>query len=317
MAGMSYQSSAARSPIFSHKPAAFLHISNRRSSSALNKSVVWFYRDQQEPEGPLFMTTLIISDLHLGSRNSQVGPLTQVLNTHFDQLILNGDTINNLNLKKLKPKHWRIIDRLRTIASSRDLVVIRGNHDFPAGSQDETFGPPNVLSTLLGVPLREEFRLQVGRRNYLILHGDRFDPTLRWPILTDTADLCYRAVQGMNTRAAKWLKRSVKHLGGAIEFVKRRSVDYARNMNCDGIITGHTHFFDDDRIGDVHYLNTGCWTDWPCTYILAHDSHIELCQWNGSLSVTRSLRSAIHPRNRLELEAISMRHAKEMAPSPN
>jgi UDP-2,3-diacylglucosamine pyrophosphatase LpxH len=229
------------------------------------------------------MNFIILSDLHLGSRNCQVGPLSQILATHFDRLILNGDTINCLNLKKLKAKHWRLIDQLRQIARKRQLVLIRGNHDVTSGGSDGIFGPSDVLATLLGVPLHEEFSLKVGGRSYLVLHGDRFDPTIRWPIVTDAADWCYRTVQGVNKKVAHWVKRSVKQLGGAVEFVTQRAVDYAKFKGCDGIITGHTHFADDRRIRGVHFLNTGCWVDWPCTYISANASDIELKQWAGLL----------------------------------
>src|SRR5262245_11029002 len=124
------------------------------------------------------MTTLIVSDLHLGSRHCNAALLSEFLvNTSFERLILNGDTINNLNLKKFKPKHWRIIAHLREIAKKRELVLIRGNHDG-APVDGQLFGQLDVLATLLGVPLQEEYRLQAGGRCYVVLHGDRFDPTL-------------------------------------------------------------------------------------------------------------------------------------------
>jgi UDP-2,3-diacylglucosamine pyrophosphatase LpxH len=229
------------------------------------------------------MITLIISDLHLGSRSSQVEPLSQLLETDFDRLVLNGDTINNLNFKKLKPKAWRIVSRLRDIARKRELVLIRGNHDGRRG-EDNLFGPMDVLSTLLGVPLQEDYWLKAGDRPYLVLHGDRFDPTLNWPIITDTADWCYRAVQEVNRKAAKWLKRRVKRLGGVMEIVKRRSVRYAQSLGCHGIITGHTHFSENEWIDGIHYLNTGCWVDRPCTYILAKNTQVQLCHWGADAS---------------------------------
>jgi UDP-2,3-diacylglucosamine pyrophosphatase LpxH len=225
------------------------------------------------------MTTLIVSDIHLGSRSSQAGSLAQLLETDYDRLILNGDTINNLNLRKLKPKHWRLISRLRDIARRRELILIRGNHDVTPGEKN-VFGPRDVLATLLGVPLHDEYQLKMGARQYLILHGDRFDPTLHWPILTDAADWCYRAVQEVNQKAAKWLKRRVKKLGGVMEFVKRRAVQYAKDLGCQGIITGHTHYSDDEWIDGVHYLNTGCWVDHPCTYIVAKEDHVRLRYWH-------------------------------------
>lgn len=225
------------------------------------------------------MKTLIVSDIHLGSRNCQAVPLFKLLETEYDRLILNGDTINNLNLKKLKPKHWRVVSQLRAIARRRELILICGNHDGVPGVKSE-FGPLDVLATLLGVPLRMEYQLDVGTRQYLVLHGDRFDPTLNWPILTDAADWCYRTVQEVNNKAAKWLKRRVKKVGGVIEFVKRRAVLYAEHLGCQGVIAGHTHYCDDEWIDGIHYLNTGSWVDRPCTYVRVQEGKIQLCAWD-------------------------------------
>jgi UDP-2,3-diacylglucosamine pyrophosphatase LpxH len=225
------------------------------------------------------MKTLILSDLHLGSKNSQTDSIARVLRTDFDRLILNGDTINNLNLKKLKPRHWKIFGHIREIARDRDVILIRGNHDATPGAGLH-FGPRHVLATLLSVPLREEFRLETDGGDYLVLHGDRFDSTITWPILTDTADWCYHTVQKVNKKAAKWLKRRVKKLGGVIEFVKRRALYYARAQGCRGVIASHTHFADNEWVDGIHYLNTGCWTDHVCNYVTAQGADVRLCQWD-------------------------------------
>ncbi len=227
------------------------------------------------------MITMVVSDLHLGSPNSQALQFSRFLDSDFDRLILNGDTINNLNFKKFKAKHWNIISSLREIAKKRELILIRGNHDG-SPTEDSLFGSIDVLATILDVEIQEEYSLEVGDRRYLVLHGDCFDPTLNWPILTDTADWCYHAAQKVNKKAAKWLKRRVKKMGGAIEFVKRRSVQYVKDLGYQGVITGHTHFCDDEWINEVHYLNTGCWTDSTCTYIAVKEKQIRLCYWRDT-----------------------------------
>jgi UDP-2,3-diacylglucosamine pyrophosphatase LpxH len=229
-------------------------------------------------------TTIILSDIHLGSRNCHPLQVSQILQTSFDRLILNGDTLNNLNLKKLKPKHWMVLGQLREIARKRELILIRGNHD--GGALPELpFGPLDVLATLLGVELCEEYVLDTERGPYVVLHGDRFDPTLHWPILTDAADWCYQTTQKVNKRAARWLKQKVKRLGGAVEFIKQKAVAYARARGCKGVVTGHTHYSDDEWVGDIHFLNTGCWVDKPCTYVMARDGHVRLCQWHKTNAV--------------------------------
>ena len=226
------------------------------------------------------MTTLIVSDIHLGSRNCRAEHLSQLLETDFDRLILNGDTVNSLNLKKLRPDHWKLLGQLRAIAQERELVLIRGNHEGLAGVKNG-FGSLDVLGSLLSVDLQEEYRLETQGRCYLVLHGDRFDPTLQWPIITDVAEWGYQAIQKLNKKGAKWLKHKAKKLGGVVELVKRRSIQYARDQGYQGIIAGHTHFSDDEWIDDVHYLNTGCWTDQPCTYVLADDDGIQLRHWDS------------------------------------
>jgi UDP-2,3-diacylglucosamine pyrophosphatase LpxH len=226
------------------------------------------------------MKTVIVSDIHLGSKNSQAAWLSQLLNTDFDRLIVNGDTINNLNLKKLRDPHWALLDQLRRIGIERELILIRGNHDGRV-TRREGLCPSGVLPALVGVPMHDEYQLEMGNRHYLLLHGDRFDPTVHRPIITDTADWCYQTVQKVNKKAAKWLKRKVKKLGGVLEFVKRRSVQYVRDLGCQGVITGHTHFPADEWIEGIHYLNSGCWVDRPCTYLVAQNDRIGLHTWDG------------------------------------
>jgi UDP-2,3-diacylglucosamine pyrophosphatase LpxH len=230
-------------------------------------------------EAKVHMITLVVSDLHLGARNSQAASIAGLLEGRFDRLILNGDTINNLNFKKFKPKHWRVLSRLQEIARSHELILIRGNHDGKP-SEGLPFGPLQVLAKLIGVPLREEYELETPKGRYLVLHGDRFDPTLNWPVLTDTADWCYGAVQKINKKAAKWLKRRVKRLGGVVMFVKQRSVLHAKARGFAGIIAGHTHFCDDEWIDGVHYLNSGCWVEASCSYVRVDSAQIKLCHWD-------------------------------------
>jgi len=232
------------------------------------------------------MRTLILSDLHLGSRNCHAGLITEILERErFDRLILNGDTLHSINLRKLTPKHWGILNWLRQLARSREMILLRGNHDHecdytpsatghPNGDANGTangeaaaFGSNHVLPALLDVPMIEEYQLEIKCRPYAVLHGDRFDPTLKNALASEMAGWCYQFAQKVNKKLAKWLKKKSKRWSGVLEVMRRRSVAYARERGTDGIITGHTHFPEDLHIDDVHYLNTGCWTEPPCTYI--------------------------------------------------
>jgi UDP-2,3-diacylglucosamine pyrophosphatase LpxH len=249
------------------------------------------------------MRTLILSDIHLGNRHCQTALLNEVLDREsFDRLILNGDTLNSLNLRKLNGAHWGLLDRFRKLGRERELILIRGNHDHEAdhvphhlahgrGRDDgpdrsagndivqdnaEPIGTADVLPGLLEIPMREDYRLNVDGNAYLVLHGDRFDPTLSYPMVTEVACLCYQFTTKLNKKVAKWLKKKSKRWGGVLEFVRGRSVAHAQDQGVHGVITGHTHFAEDSRIDNVHYVNTGCWTEYPCSYVAIAGGRISL-----------------------------------------
>lgn len=225
------------------------------------------------------MRTLILSDIHLGSRHTNAALLNEVLEQEpFDRLILNGDTLHSVNLRKLTGAHWLLLERFRKLGKTRELVLIRGNHDHEGdhvpgknGHAAAGAGTFQVLPSLLEVPMREDYRLEVGGRPYLVLHGDRFDPTLNLPVVTEVAAFCYHLTTKLNKKLAKWLKKKSKRWGGVLEFVRGQSIAHARREGALGVITGHTHFAEDSQVADVHYLNTGCWTEYPYSYVLVDD----------------------------------------------
>ncbi|MEI7686624.1 MAG: UDP-2,3-diacylglucosamine diphosphatase [Planctomycetota bacterium] len=227
------------------------------------------------------MRTLILSDIHLGSRHCNHRLVNELLDKEvFDRLVLNGDTIHNVNLRKLIKPHWELLDRFRKIGRDKELILLRGNHDhefdhFP-GKPDKALDTSSVLPALLATPMREDFRLPVNGHEYLILHGDRFDPTMNYPVVTEVAFLAYQFTTKFNKKLAKWLKRKSKKWGGILELVRDQAVAFAQRERLAGVITGHTHFAEDVRIHDVHYLNTGSWTESPCAYITADNAELTL-----------------------------------------
>ena len=125
----------------------------------------------------------------------------------------------------------------------------------------------HVLPSILNVPMIEDYRLQVKGQPYLVLHGDRFDPTLNYRLVTEVAFFAYQFTTKLSHKLAKWLKKKSKRWGGILEFVRAQSVIFARKEGLPGVITGHTHFAEDVHIDDIHYVNTGSWTETPCAYV--------------------------------------------------
>jgi UDP-2,3-diacylglucosamine pyrophosphatase LpxH len=166
--------------------------------------------------------------------------------------------------------------------------VVRGNHDAQGGPDNER-GTTRFLAQLLGVPVVEEYELAVGGARYLVVHGDRFDGTMNLTWLGDVADWAYRGVQRLSRPAAHFLKAASKHVCGVVGSVRRGALACARERGFAGIITGHTHFCHDDWEGDLHLLDTGCWVDWPCSYVRVEQGEARLAHWEpGRASLRRS-----------------------------
>jgi UDP-2,3-diacylglucosamine pyrophosphatase LpxH len=225
------------------------------------------------------MNTIIVSDLHLGARNSRTDLLAGLLDSDFDRLILNGDVVDAPDPRRFRPGDWQVIDTLRAVARRRELVVVRGNHDVP------TFTAPareaSVVADLFGVELLEEYQLQVGGDRYLVVHGDRYDNTMNMTWVGDAADLFYQGVQRLSRPLAHFLKSASKHVCGVVPAVRGGALASARERGFVGVITGHTHFAHDEHIDGIHFLNTGCWVDHPCSYVQAEGRSVRLRHWSS------------------------------------
>jgi UDP-2,3-diacylglucosamine pyrophosphatase LpxH len=200
----------------------------------------------------------------------------------FDRLILNGDTIHSLNFRKWNTRHWAVLDRFRKIGKTRELILVRGNHDHDIdhlpGRPIDDLSTANVLPALIGVPMLEDYQLQVNGHHYLVMHGDRFDPTMAYPVMTEVAYMCYQFTSKINKKLAKWIKKRSKKFGGLLQVIRKNSIAHAQRTNTPGIVTGHTHYAEDLHEDEIHYVNSGSWTENPCAYLVADQKDITLHQ---------------------------------------
>lgn len=106
------------------------------------------------------------------------------------------------------------------------------------------------------------------------------DPTsqLIFPQFSFPLNFCYQLTTKLNKKLAEWLKKKSKRWGGVLEFVRDQAVALARAEGIAGIITGHTHFAEDSIVNGVHYVNTGCWTEYPCAYVTVNGAGLTLHQ---------------------------------------
>lgn len=224
--------------------------------------------------------TIFISDIHLGSKNSNPQKLLEVLKSYeFENLIIVGDFIDLTSLKRKffwNSDHSLVIQKiLRLSRKGVGVVYILGNHDFYIRSLIEE-GPINLGDILIC----DDYIYETleGERIY-ITHGDCFDGFIRLhPILYFLGDRAYyfsifinkwynkiRGVFGLKYWSlSKYLKTRVKNVIKFISEYEKMSKSKLLEMDCDSIMIGHTHT-PDIQIGKYYNCGDFCET---CSYIV-------------------------------------------------
>ena len=218
--------------------------------------------------------TIIISDVHLGTKGSKARELVRFLKTNTcDKLILNGDIVDGWQLKrsgKWKKKHTRffrvvikMIEKTKT-----EVIYIRGNHDDFLD---------NIMPLSIGsLSITKEYELMSGGKKFWVIHGDIFDTittNLGW--LARLGDIGYTLLLWLNKvynnyRAKKGLpfyslskniKQKVKTAVSFISDFENELVRLAKSRGYDGIICGHIHHPAITRHQDIIYMNSGDWVE--------------------------------------------------------
>ncbi len=210
--------------------------------------------------------TIIMSDLHLGARQSQTDKIIEFLdNNSSDILILNGDIIDGWALKgngKWTPNCTKIFRKFMKMSEKGTKVIyIRGNHDDFL----KDFIPFKLNNIRI---VRKYVYVGIDGRTYFCFHGDVLDFVImeaRW--LAVIGGYSYDIVIKFNTfynKVRKWfnlpyhslantIKQSVK---GAINFVsdfETNAKALANQKGYDVAVCGHIH----QPKMEIDYMNSG------------------------------------------------------------
>lgn len=218
--------------------------------------------------------TLILSDIHLGTKDSKAHQATEFLKAHrCRRLILNGDIVDGWALKsggKWRDTHTKFVRTVLKKMEKEDMEVIylRGNHD-------------DILERFLPIgfgklSIEQEYIHETPQGQYLIVHGDGFDSvTTSCKAVAVLGSFGYDLLLRINRVYNRWrawrgkdyysLSKQIKsQIKSALSFIDRfeeQLQQYAKSRHCVGIICGHIHTASDRIIGDVHYLNSGDWVE--------------------------------------------------------
>lgn len=238
------------------------------------------FEEAGEPRKIPHYNTVIISDLHLGSKMSRPeAALDMLKTTSFSRLILLGDIFSDLNFRRLKKEHWQFLSYIRKLSNPKrgvEVVWVEGNHDH---------GLSELMSHLVGIEVYQEYAWEYCGVRHLAIHGHQFDMfvvnnrflsgafTAFHLALQKIAFGEQRLVRFIDRFDTKWLRLSSKVRDGAISHAKAR--------NAERVFCGHTHealHFERDR---VEYFNSGSWTQLSATYITIDDDGVKIREYDG------------------------------------
>ena len=218
--------------------------------------------------------TLIISDVHLGSKVCRSEKLLNLLHVaKFKVLVINGDLFDGNTTHKLSPLHWEILSTIADIARTREVLLVGGNH----GRKLDAF------VRKMGIGLKDAYSFSMGHEQFLCLHGDQFDVfTQRMPRMSNFFTALYEFIQrfgGSTQSISMFLKRFSKTILHVQARQQRLALAHAAKHQASVMICSHTHFPYRDRRDGILFVNTGSFCDNPCSYItISKSGNAQLCE---------------------------------------
>ena len=217
---------------------------------------------------------IIVSDLHLGTKDSKAEEFIEFLETHpTDLLILNGDIVDGWALNrgtKWKKQHTKVISKLLQLSNKTRIIWIRGNHD--------EFIQEFIGTHLGAIEIREDYKLVINNtmESYYIFHGDVIDIFItKYKWLSKIGAIGYDFALWLNrvyNTYRRWrklpyqsisqkIKGGVKAATNYINDFETTALSMASKKGCHGVICGHIHQPEDRMIDGKRYLNSGDWIE--------------------------------------------------------
>lgn len=219
--------------------------------------------------------TVIISDLHLGSKASRREDILDFLeNVQTNTLILNGDIVDGWALKrggKWTNKDMRIIRKILKLSETDTKVVwIRGNHD--------EFLKDFLPFDLGNIKIVEDWIHEHRGKKYYVFHGDVLDvfiTKIKW--LAYIGSIGYDLALWINRWYNRWrawkglpyysiskdIKNGIKKATNFINDFEDNARRLAKQKGCETSVCGHIH----QPALKKGYMNSGDWCE-NCTALV-------------------------------------------------
>ena len=234
--------------------------------------------------------TVIISDLHLGSKASRRDDILDFLDKlSTETLILNGDIIDGWSLQrgsKWTKKDTKIIRKLLKISETGTNVVwLRGNHD--------EFLKDFIPFDLGNIKIVEYWIHQSNQIRYYIFHGDILDvfiTKVKW--LAYIGSIGYDIALWINRWYNRWrawrklpyysiskdIKNGIKKATNFINDFEINAVKLAKGKGCHVAVCGHIH---QPSLKD-EYMNSGDWCENCTALVETKDGNWKLIDYHNN-----------------------------------
>ena len=246
--------------------------------------------------------SIFLSDLHLGTRNSQADLLLDFLKyNEAEHIYLVDDIIDGWHIKRgwyWPQAHNDVVQKiLRKVRKGVKVTYVPGNHDeFARDYCGMSFGGIEVVERAI--------HITADNKKFLVIHGDQFDIVVcnaRW--LAYLGDWAYEWAIFINTyyniarrffgagywSFSAWAKMKVKNAVKFIGHFETLLASEAKKNELDGVVCGHIHHPAIKNIDNIQYINIGDFVE-SCTAIAEHeDGHFEIIHWNETFSKRQKL----------------------------
>lgn len=192
------------------------------------------------------MENIFISDIHLGVKDCKAEFLDSFLKKNKPKnLYLVGDIVDFWRLKNKSfwpQSHVNLVRRILSLARKETKVHwIIGNHDYHLVS----YLDKNLYFEFGNISIERV----VTHKNWLVLHGDQFDPFRNIAFI---GDKLYGFLSMVTKRSGGIRNRVKKFAQDRIKF-QEKAIKVAKSGRYDGVICGHSH---NPKI-EENYINCG------------------------------------------------------------
>ncbi|MBD3238086.1 MAG: UDP-2,3-diacylglucosamine diphosphatase [Candidatus Moranbacteria bacterium] len=214
--------------------------------------------------------TIIVSDLHLGSKMSRSRALIKLLKSYnFKKLILLGDIFDSLDFTDLTQQQWDFLTYLTKLSRQVKVRWVEGNHDQ---------GLIKITSLLMGIKVYKKYTWEYQGKKYLAVHGHQFDRfIINNTVLSWIISFLYSIAQRLDMKNRRIVNYFKKNNHGWLRLSKKvasSAIFYGKLYRADYVFCGHTHQAMYKYDHKIHYYNAGCWTDIPSSYLIIDENGV-------------------------------------------